>query len=195
MRPLFIYLIVFALIAALGGGLFYAQKSVEAEVVSAIERADIDALAARVDFEALRAFLKEDIRRQKTDTSPLGRHMTSAGPSIDKIDAVVDYYVQPANIEILYYMRNSAAADVPVQSFVVSRGYAPPYGFALTFGAPPELVQDSAAKLAAERYKVRAVFGLSGFKWKITELHAPLFMVPRTAYSQPAVDIFAPKRR
>ena len=194
MRALVILALAGLLIVLPAAVWFYSQKSVEAEVIAAIERNDVSALAARVDFDKLRAFLKEDLRTKKADKSPIGSLYASSGPSVENIDKVVDYYVQPENIEILYYLRQSTFEDIPVERFIVKRGFSPVYGFTMTFGLPPEAMKDGAARMAAERFQVRIVFRLSGLTWKVAELHAPLFMVPEHVYSQPAVQIFAPKR-
>lgn len=193
MRGIIVILIVAAMSAAAGIFWYASARSVPAEVIAAMEQGDVAGLAARVDFDALRAFLKEDLRAKKNDKSPIGSLTAGAGPSMDKIDSVVDYYVQPENIPIIYAMRDSAARDIPVEKFVVSRGYVAPYGFSLTFGAPPELLKDG-ARAIADRYRVTVVFTLSGGAWKITEMRVPLYMVPQFTYSQPAVDIYAPRR-
>lgn len=195
MRSLMILAIV-AAIAILPAAIWlYGQKSIEAELVAALERNDTSAVAARVDFDKLRAFLKQDLLAKKNDKSPIGALYASSGPATNNIDKVVDYYVQPENIAILTYLRNTTFPDIPISTFIVSRGYAPAYGFSLTFGLPPEALKDSAMRAAAERFQVRAVFRLSGLTWKLAELHAPLFMVPEHTYSQPAVQIFAPPHR
>lgn len=194
MRSL-IFIAAAALLLALPAGvLFFSQQKVEAEVVAAVNQADVAALAARVDFDKLRVFLKQDLQAKKADKSPIGSLYANAGPSAGNIDKVVDYYVQPDNIAILYYLRESTFEQIPVERFIVGRGFSPLYGFSLTFGLPPEAVQDGAARAAAERFQVRVVFRLSGLTWKVSELHAPMFMVPKHVYNQPAVDIFAPKR-
>ncbi len=195
MRGLLIFFLVIGMVTAAGLFLFYSQKAVEAEVAAAIERGDVAGLAARIDFDNLRSFLKQDLLAEKNDKSPIGGLYAGTGPDISKIDAVVDYYVQPENIAILYEMRDTAAKDIPVTAFIVGRSFAPLYGFALTFGAPPELTKDSGARAIADRYRVRLVFRLRGFKWQVSEMHVPIFMVPAFTYSQPAVDIYAPRRR
>lgn len=195
MRALIILALVAAFVTIPAAVWLYGQKSVEAELVAALERNDPAAVAVRVDFDKLRAFLKQDLLAKKNDKSPIGSLYARSGPDIHNIDKVVDYYAQPENIAILTYMRNSTFPDIPVGTFIVSRGYAPLYGFSMTFGLPPEALKDSAMRAAAERFQVRAVFRLSGLTWKLAELHAPLFMVPEHTYSQPAVEIFAPQPR
>ena len=194
MRTLVILALAGLLISLPASVLLYSQKKVEAEVVAAVSQGDVNALAARVDFDKLRAFLKQDLHAKKADKSPIGSALANSGPSAANIDKVVDYYVQPDNIAILYYLYESTFEQIPVDRFIVKRGFSPLYGFSMTFGLPPEAVQQTgAAQAAADRFQVRAVFRLSGLTWKVAELHAPLFMVPRHVYNQPAVQIFAPK--
>ncbi len=195
MRGLIVFALVAALLALPASVWFYGQKSVEAEMIDALTRNDSAGVAARVDFDRLRAFLKQDLLAKKNDKSPIGSLYAASGPATTSIDKVVDYYVQPQNIAILPYLHKTTFPDIPVQDFILSRGYAPPYGFSLTFGLPPQALSDSAMRAAAERFQVRAVFRLSGLTWKLAELHAPLFMVPAHVYSQPAVEIFAPQAR
>ena len=86
------------------------------------------------DFDRLRAFLKQDLLAKKNDKSPIGSLYAASGPATTNIDKVVDYYVQPQNIAILPYLHKTTFPDIPVRDFILSRGYAPPYGFSLTFG-------------------------------------------------------------
>lgn len=195
MRNLIILALIGLLLAAPVTLLLASQQSVQADVIAAAERGDVQALAARVDFDKLRVFLKHDLKAKKADTSPIGAAYANAGPAAANIDQVVDYYVQPENIAILYAMRQSAFENIPVERFIVRQGLSPVYGFQMTFGLPPEALPEGAARVAAERFQVRAVFRLSGLTWKVHELHVPLFMVPKHTYSQPAVDIFAPAPR
>lgn len=163
------------------------------DLVAASQKDDVAAFAERVDFDAVRAFLKQDLNRQRT--MPLFQGV-SAGLSEQKISEVVDYYVQPENIDILYYYHEQVFENLPERDFIHSITYTPPYGFSVTVGFPKTVstsnAQGDAAAIAAarDRFKVRAVFALDGLTFKMKELHVPIFMTPRHVYSTPAVKVF-----
>ena len=162
----------------------YSRDAVIDELVAASQKNDVTVFAARVDWEALRGFLKNDLAAQKR--SPLG---SSFGPDLSQIDKVVDYYVQPENIDIAFYYHEDVFTGIPERDFIVAEGFAPPFGFSMTLGFPKS-VDAKEIPAAKDRLKARFVFRLDGLTWKIKEMHVPIFMVPRHVYSTPAVKVY-----
>lgn len=168
----------------------YTKDRVIDEVVAAADRHDVNAASARVDWEDLRAQLKASIAEQKKQ---LAQYSANIGPNENQIGPVVDYYVQPENIGILYHYHDVLFPKVPVRDFIDSASYYPPFGFQVTFGYPKNRpVSDPSLALLKDRIKVRAVFTLDGFTWKISQLHVPVVLVPRQTYPQPAIRLFGP---
>lgn len=187
LRLVFPVLLVLAAAAAWGACLYGKGKVVD-ELVAASQGNDAAAFAARVDWEGLRAFLKEDLAAQKK--SPIGASM---GPDAGRIGAIVDYFIQPENVGILYYWHDEVFKGIPERDFIHASGFAPPFGFYVTLALPDAALQENAqARAFRDRMKVRAVFRLDGLTWKVRELHVPLFMVPRHVYNVPAIDVYGP---
>ncbi len=174
------------------GGLFYyigTQRAMN-EVIEAVKNRDLPALAERIDWDGLRAFLKEDIADKK---ARLGQQGASIGPSADRIDEIVDYYVQPENIALLYYYRDLWFRNIPEEAFIESRSYFPLFGYQMTLTYPDGAGVPGGAELVAMmrgNLRARAVFRLDGLTWRIRELHVPIFLVPRQSYTAPALQYF-----
>jgi hypothetical protein len=169
-------------------GYTYSRDATIAGMIEASKQDNVDAFASYVDWEGLRAQLKQDLTAQKK--SPIG---ASFGPEASKINDVVDYYVLPENIAIAFYYHAEVFENLPEENFILSKGYAPPFGFQITLGYPQN-VSGGGAEIAAARQRIKAkfVFGLDGLSWKIKEMHVPIFMVPRHVYSTPAVRVYGP---
>ena len=121
----------------------------------------------------------------------LGSQGASVGPSLSQVDAVVDYYAQPENLGLLFHYRDLLFPKLPEEAFIESTGFFPPYGFHVVISYPdggPALGDMGA--LMKDRLKARAVFRLDGLTWKVSELHLPIFLVPRQSFSIPATEHF-----
>ena len=183
-------LLVFVLVGALG---IHSKNAVVGEIIAASRRGDVAGFAARVDWVPLRAFLKQDLTAQKKS---LGAYGEAMGPPLSRIEKVVDYYVQPENIDIAYYYHEELFPQVKEEDFIDSTGYAFPFGFQVTLGFPKDVSVEDVPQVMKDRMKARFVFRLNGLTWKIKEMHVPLFMVPAYVYDTPAVKVYGrPKPR
>jgi len=187
LRIVIALLITFNLTA--GGIYFFSKERVIAETIAAARARDATALSARIDWEGLRVFLKEDISKMKRT---LGSKGSDIGPPLSKVEAVVDYYAQPENLGLLYYYRDQLFPKLPEEAFIESTGFFPPYGFyiMLSYPAAGGPAMGDMGALMKDRLKARVVFRLDGLTWKISELHLPIFLVPRQSFSVPAIDYF-----
>lgn len=162
----------------------YGKNSVIAEMISASRANDVAAFGNRVDWEAVRAFLKEDLGRQKQ-----APHASAVGPAAAKVSGIVDYYVRPENIPVLYHYHDTLFAEVREEDFILSSGYVFPLGFDVTLAYPASNPLNlGMPKLMHERLRARFVFGLDGLTWKIREMHVPLMMVPSQERALPRPD-------
>jgi hypothetical protein len=184
-----ILLIWMLLVAPLGyAGLQYVQNKVLTEMIAASRKDDVAALAARVDWESLRAFVAEDLAAQKKFVGAQG---ATIGPAEAEITKVVDYYLKPENIDILYYQHQKRLPQSREEDFIGGQGYAPPFGFQVTLVYPKKAVTaDPILSAIKDRIKVKFVFGLDGLTWKVKEMHVPLYLAPSQTYEVPAVKIF-----
>lgn len=166
-----------------------SQKAVIAEMVAAAQQSNVSAMAARVDWESLRSYLKTDIDDQKRFLGPRG---AMVGPAQGDIARVVDYYVQPQNIDILFYQRLRLFPGVAVEAFIERVIFAPPFGFKVTLIYPKgAATSDPVMALMRDRVKVDIVYRLDKtLTWKIKEMGVPIYLVPRTVYPQPATQLF-----
>lgn len=172
----------------------YTMERTVDELVAAAKADDAEAVAARVDWDGLRAQLKELIRAQK---AAMGQHAAMAGPDDAQIDAVVDYYVMPENIPILFYHHDLIFPGVAEEDFIHSVSYYPPFGWQMTVGYPKNAEGQGGelATLAQDRLKVRLIFRLDGLTWKLSEMQVPIYMVPRgTTPNMPAIDLYGPPK-
>lgn len=168
---------------------FFSKDRVIEEAVAAARARDATALSARIDWEGLRVFLKKDITKMK---NVLGSKGASVGPALSQVNAVVDYYAQADNLGLLFHYRDLLFPTLPEEAFIESTGFFPPYGFYVVLSYPdggPALGDMGA--LMKDRLKARAVFRLDGLTWKVSELHLPIFLVPRQSFSVPATEYFA----
>jgi hypothetical protein len=166
----------------------YSKGKVIDEMVDAAHRADVTAFSNRIDWAGAREYAKADLAKQKGGIG--GDQM---GPSKTEIPRVVDYYMQPANLDILFYYREELFPNVPEKDFIQSVSYSPPYGFTVTVGIPKNMGVRGGGEVPEalrDRLKAWATFRLDGFTWKLREFTVPLFIVPSTVYDTPAVEIY-----
>lgn len=166
-----------------------AQSSVVAEMIEASKRDDASAIAGRVNWEATRNFVKDDIRQSKKG----GAYFANLGPTDNNIGPVVDHYLREENVPLLFYFHDKMFPGTPEDAFIESTGYAPPFGFYVTLAYPKVAPGNPSAEMRGlrDRLKVRFVFRLDGTTWRIKEMHVPLFMVP----SQPGVLPVIPAKK
>ena len=177
-----------ALIAIAAIVYVFSKDKVIDEMMAAAHRADVTAFSSRIDWAGAREYAKADLAKQKGGIG--GDQM---GPSKGDIPRVVDYYMQPANLDILFYLREQLFPDIPEKEFIQSVSYAPPYGFTVTLGIPKNMgVRDGGdvPEALRDRLKAWATFRLDGLTWKLREFTVPLFLVPPHVYNTPAVDVY-----
>jgi hypothetical protein len=184
-------LVLLALVVA-GFCYVHSKSAVIDELIAASRRADVAAFSSRVDWEVLRANIKQDLAAQKKNMGEMGASM---GPAAGQIDKVVDYFVQPENIDIAFYLHTEMFPQVKEEDFIDSTGYAFPFGFYVTLGLPKGGGNNDIPQMLRDRLKVRVVFRLDGLTWKMREMHVPLFMTPAHAYDVPAVKVYGRPQR
>ena len=120
-----------ALIAIAAIVYVFSKSKVVDEMIDAAHRADVAAFSSRIDWAGAREYAKADLAKQKGGIG--GDQM---GPAKTEIPPVVDYYMQPANLDILFYLREELFPNIPEKDFIQSISYSPPYGFTVTVGLP-----------------------------------------------------------
>jgi hypothetical protein len=177
-----------ALIAIAAIVYVYSKGKVIDEMIDAAHRADVAAFSKRIDWAGAREYAKADLAKQKGGIG--GDQM---GPSKTDIPRVVDYYMQPANLDIVFYLREELFPNIPEKDFIQSVSYAPPYGFTVTLGLPKNVGVKGGGDIPEamrDRVKAWATFRLEGLTWKLREFTVPLFIVPTHVYSTPAVEVY-----
>lgn len=176
------------LLAGVIGAFEYSKSAVIDELIADSRRGDVAAADARFDWPELRAYMKENMVAVRKATAMFGE----VGPSESQIPGIVDYYVQPENIGIAFYLHTELFPQIKEEDFIDSTGYAFPFGFQMTLGVPKNISQDEIPQGLRDKAKVRLVFRLDGLTWKVKEMHVPPFMVPTRVYDVPAIKIYGP---
>jgi hypothetical protein len=178
---------ILALLLIAIGTFFYSKTVVIQEMIDAARLNDAQAIAARFDWPAVREYMKKTLVENKKATAMFG----DVGPPAAQIPAIVDYYMQPENIDIAFYLHQQLFPTVKEEDFIDSTGYVFPFGFRITLGVPQNLANaNDIPQIMRDRLKVTFVFRLDGMTWKIKEMRVPLLMVPPTVYDVPAVKIY-----
>jgi hypothetical protein len=155
-----------------------ARQHVITAITSAAASGNINQLSELTDWSALREWLKRDLH---TRTQTIMAKSSGHGLSLEEVDNIVDYYVQPMNIPMLLYYHNQMAPDIKPEEFVREVKFLDVGKMEVTLGFPPKRSKPWIKGLEP----VRAVFQLEGMAWKMKELHAPFYLVPTAA---PSVD-------
>lgn len=162
----------------------YGKNTVIPDMIAASRANDVEAFVNRVDWQSARAFLKQDIARQKQ-----APHASAIGPAASKVGGIVDHYVRPESIPAVFHLHDTLFPGVREEDFIVSSGYVFPLGFDVTLAYPASNPLNlGMPKLMHERLRARFVFGLDGMTWKIKEMHVPLMMVPSQERPLPGLD-------
>lgn len=186
----YILVVLFLMLAPIGYFILTtSQNSVIEEMITASKEDNAATISARVDWPALRNFVKDDIASAKKGNA----YFANLGPTQTNITPVVDHYLREENVPLLFYFHDKMFPGTPEDAFIESAGYAPPFGFYVTLAYPKVAPGSPSAEMRGlrDRIKVRFVFRLDGTTWRIKEMHVPLFMVP----SQPGVLPVIPSKK
>ena len=187
MRILLIgFSLIIGYVAVYAGAVNYSKDRVVAELVAAVEANDKEAALARLDMGALRAFLKSDLKK-KSRAVRSGNVGMMLGPEPEKVDQIVDFYVQDDKIDLLFELRPKVFPDAEPEDFIKKVSFDGPFAFSVTVGYPSsgDAVQPTLSQTVSS---VTFVFKATGWKWEAKEMYVPLFMVPRAALSQEDIE-------
>ncbi len=173
----YVLIILFLMLAPIAYFVTVTSKNgVVAEMIEASKRDDAAAISARVNWQALRNFVKDDI----TQAKKANIYFANMGPTLTQIGPVVDHYLRAENVPLLFYLHDKMFKGTPEEAFIESTGFAPPFGFYVRLAYPTVGPGNPAPEIRGlrDRLQVRFVFRLDGTTWRITEMHVPLYMVP-----------------
>jgi hypothetical protein len=160
--------------------LYHLNKSSSQQVLNefiyAARTGNIHAISRRTDWGALRQSMKQDLKRRAA--SHLGE-ITGHAMTPEAVDAMVDYYVTPANIPTLFYYRNTYAQDINPSDFIRRAYFTSLSQFVVEMGYPPQGDKPWVSYLEP----VRLVFELEGMEWRLKNIVPPLYVVPTDAPS------------
>lgn len=176
---------------------YMTRDAVLDEMISNAENRNFEELEKRFVWEELRNNIKARIRSQKKAVGKLNLGNISSGPADNRIDEVVDYFVQPDNLPVLMALKDKRFKIFGAEDFVQSVGFASPFSWTASFGLPSSRVANvsKAVNNPALVSKVQSamqvilVFELDGLTWKVTNIRLPLFMVPKRAYNRPLEQV------
>lgn len=163
----------------------FASNRITDELIDSFEKGDIKSLQERIAWDDLRHSLA--VLMKKEQELMRGKR---TGFHIDEgytVDEIVDYYVQPENIDLLFYFKNKRYAREDASAFIRDIDYAPILGFYVELGRP---VKKAQAMDYYDLVTLRLYFGLDGFSYKLKEMHIPNIFLPKRTYQEPALEHF-----
>jgi hypothetical protein len=180
------FILIFGYIAVYAGAVYVSKDRVAQELVQAVEAKDMATIESRIDFRAVRSFLKKDLSK-KAQAVRAGGVAKGIGPAPERIEEIVEYYVQPAMVELLLDLRPQAFPESKASDFIYSVRYYNPLTFSITVGYPrPE---GGVTTLGDKMSAITFVFKAHGWRWRVKEMHVPLFMVPREIYDKQDIEV------
>jgi hypothetical protein len=177
-RHIVITLAVLMLLAIpLGAAKYYNEQYVQNTVADSARNYSIADIRERTDWDALRAWLKQDLRKRTHNYIA-----QSSGFNLDdqEISDLVDFYVQPVNLPLLFYYHTQRAADTDPGSFIRSTKMISPTRMQMELNYP---VKDDSAEWKKNLPPLVAEFKFKEMSWKLTKLHTPLHLLPKKAPS------------
>lgn len=152
------------------------RDAVIQDMLTAATRGDTLTLERRIAWDDLRANVKDDLKQAKENQAEA---VGNIGPPISRIDELVDYYIQPENLDFLLVLKQSVYPHIQYSAFIHRDGFDPVLGFYVDVGpARDENAADSNLPSFADRTRVRLYFTVEDGRWMITNMHVPMFMVP-----------------
>lgn len=157
-----------------------------AEIMDKAARYDDVGIAAEIDWVKLRAFMKADLIARAQKSNPITKGASrGAHLNPDHINKVVDYYIQPQNIVLLFRLKKGYAPYYYENDFVASVKAHKFTGIEVLFQHP----ENKSVSPVFGNAQVKAIFSLNkDIEWKMTELHVPLSLVPSYIPSAGEVD-------
>lgn len=213
--------VVVALVLCLGYVVLYAsavklsKDRVVSELIRAVDSGDMAAIESRVDFRALRAFVKKDLRSQSTaaqdvtlyngetgvadqavvvdDYNTVNGAIVSVAGDVEAQDedesdlnAIVDYYVSEDRLALALDLRRRIFGQAETRDFVWDVSFHGPFAFVVTVGYPR--TEGLAPTMSEMRSSVEFVFKANGWKWEAKEMYVPLFLVPKDIYTEEQIE-------
>lgn len=179
------FVLIFGYVVVYAAAVELSKDRIVEELAQAARDQDMEAFQSRLDFGALRSFLKSDLKK-KSKAVRGGSVKVPIGPEPDKVSELVDFYVQPERIGLLFGLKDKIFPDADPQDFVWDVSFYGPFAFAVTVGYPTKKGQQT---LFSERMStVTFVFKGHGWVWKAKEMHVPLFMVPIEQYDDAEIE-------
>ncbi len=150
------------------------------QVIFAFEDNDFETLEERVSWAALRSSLVREIREKE-----LVQGDEVLKDSSLNVNDLVSYYIQPENIDVLFYLKERHFPSSKYEDFVRDIGYAPLLGFYIELGAPKPKTHLTSYK---DFLNMRLYFSLEGLTYKISALDIPKALIPQKIYDEPLLD-------
>ena len=171
-----------------------AKDDVIAKLITAAEKQDRDTLQAYVDWDRLKQFLKRDLG-SKAESVRNAQSVPSFGPPPDKIDELVDHYITPKGIQMALAIKKMRYPDTAPRAFIAESGIEGPSSFSVTLALPEKIegkkgprLSKGQRRLANQFMRVRFVFVRKGWRWRTTQMHVPIFLVPPEAISPAQIE-------
>lgn len=185
-KYIFIMILAIGVVLAFGYMITsFAQNRVTDELVQAFESGDIETLQERVDWESLRHSLIVSMKKEQELIHDKRRNFRADEGY--KVEDIVDYYLQPENIDLLFYFKNRRYPRENARAFIRDTDYAPILGFYVELGRP---VKDNRTMDYYDLVSPRLYFGLDGLTYKLKEMHVPNIFLPTRTYEESALDHF-----
>lgn len=138
------------------------------EISTAAREGELYKLTKAMDWNSVRESLKEELKQK---ANPHNGLPTRA----EEVDALVDYYVRPQNLETLVTLYHSSPAkNMNPESFIRGVRFSGITEMTIELASPPQFDKPWMNYLEP----VRAVFALDGMTWKLKRISAPDYLIP-----------------
>lgn len=164
--------ILMLLAIPLGAAKYYNEQYVQNKVADSARNFSIADIRERTDWDSLRAWLKKDLNRrtQSYIAQSGGFNMTD-----QEIKNLVDFYVQPVNLPLLFYYHRQRAANTDPGSFIRSTKMISPIRMQMELNYP---ASEKTVAWKKNLPPLVAEFEFKEMSWKLTKLHTPLHLLP-----------------
>lgn len=140
------------------------------DISIAVTSGNIHMLVKNTDWESVRHHMKRDLQHRS-------RHNVSLPQKPHELSALVDYYIRPENVPVLFEAYRRKASHMNVRDFVRRSYFSGLTEVTLELASPPQFDKPWLNR----QPPVRAVFKLRGMGWTLHHIDAPDYLIPTQA--------------
>ena len=149
-----------------------AKRSLINDFATATQNGDIYRLSSTLDWNSVRAHLKQDILSDNVRSEHAGLPTQP-----EAVNELVNYYVRPENVPMLISMYKNGARDIDPKAFIQEVNFSGWREITMHIAAPPQFQQPWINRLKP----VEVIMTLETSGWKIKRIRPPEYLIPTSA--------------